>query len=1249
MAIAYERGMAAVELKRKHSKLRGAMMAVGCSEENILSLIDQLTVKGVGVACFNSPSSLTISGDEPAIDELQKMMEQKQIFNRKLKVNVAYHSHHMKLIAEDYRESLQTLNPKSTQIKFHSSLFGGLIDGSKLDASYWVDNLTHPVRFSEALSSMCGSPDGDKASINMIVEIGPHSALAGPVKQTLMVHGVNTPKISYSSALVRGRDAVETAMELASTLFVKGVALNLGAINLPKLGKKLTLLVDMPRYPWNHQTKYWHESRIMQKHKNRTAPRNDLLGTLANYSNDMEPTWRNVLRIDDLPWLRHHKIQSLTLFPMAAFVALAIEATSQRAALRNVQYDSFELRNFSVNTPLMITDEGIEITLQLRPHQGGILVSSHVWDEFRIHSWAVSKGWTEHCKGLIAVKGNECNEENSKALLRSTITEITSAATSLVDQKEMYDSLSDLGVSYGPSFQGINSCQASDSYSMANIVVADTAQDMPLEFQSSMIVHPTLLEQLIEMYWPILGAGRTSLDTVYLPSSIGRLTISRYISEHTKAPPDSLQAFCKATRAHLYPKSIQMSMFATAANETEKPLIMLDDLTISPILERDLTSKIEIKRELCYKLDWEPVLQPVDSSTSLGDTNGVSDCHLNKVNEHSNGVSDYSNGVSHHSNSFSNHLNGVSDSSNGISDHSDGVSDYLGKLSNGTLKGITNGISKKPHGGSDLPEGAVTIVHGDSKSQCLLASKLADALEQFTGERPDFGTLQHVKADGKLCVFLAELEQPLLSSLTPIQFTILQEMLTSIRGILWVVRGAYMDSSNPDAGMITGFSRSIRSETLLKFATLDLDSECTPCEEDTVAAILEVLKATFGPNVEVNCDLEFMERKGTFFTPRINNDEEMDEYVHKHTNASVLEPTLFTQDTRPLKMAIKTPGDFGTLYFVDQLMEEPLLDDEIEIEVKAVGVNSREVTVAMGHVEDSDFGSECSGVITKTGKDAVNFVTGNRVAGISVSQGVYAKYARIKTAFTLKISDDTSFEAAASIPIAYCTAYYGLSDLGRLLAEESIIIYGAATSVGQAAICLAQMMGAEVFATVGNIENKELLMKVYGLQDNHILSHSTSFGSAFRQEINRGCFDVVLNCLPMDDDELRDVWNCLGSFGRFVNISKHNDNASLGAVGFENNKSFMSVDFTSLVVERPKVIRQLFESISENLKHGKIEPISPITVFPISDVEKAFKLLHSGNVYGKLVILPRPGDEVKVSVLSFNFLNDTNCPLHHRH
>ncbi|KAJ8071429.1 hypothetical protein OCU04_001750 [Sclerotinia nivalis] len=1165
MAIAYYRGLATVGLREKFPDLRGSMMAVGCSKEEIEPLIDQLNAKTVRIACFNSPSSLTISGDEPAIDELQALMEQKQMFNRKLQVDVAYHSHHMSLVSKDYRRCLQSLAlPKTTDVKFHSSLLGHLVEGPRLEAQYWVNNLTQAVRFSEAVTDMCAPTDENKTGVNMLIELGPHSALAGPIKQILKTCGKDAMKIPYASALVRNKDAVETAIDLASTLFTKGATLELGAINITPPLNPPSLLIDMPRYPWNHATKYWHEPRLMQKHKGRTAQRHDLLGTLANYSNDLEPTWRNILRIDDVPWLRDHKIQSLTLFPMSAFIGIAIEAASQKAASGNIQYSNFELRDVLVSKPLVLTEDPVEITLQLRPRTQENSAFD-IWDEFKVHSWASNKGWTLHCQGIIATK---LDNHDLGSAIKSSMAKITEAATSAINKSELYESLSNIGVSYGPSFQGMNECHACENASMAQVMVPDTKQEMPKEHQEDMIIHPAFLEQVIEMYWPIIDAGQNPMDTVYLPSSVGQITISREITKLMNNPGASLQAFCEGTFSSGRPKPASVSMFAVNDHPSKDPLIIIRDLTISPIVETDLNSEIDVQRELCYKLDWEPILQ---TSTSAEEND---------------------------------------------------ASNETAEVPNALTNGITNGMEC-----NDYSSEEIVIVRGNSEEQKAVASKLADLFEHSTGRRPDTGNLSEIETTEKLCIFISELDKPFLSTLTCFEFLALQRALIGSRGILWVVTGAYVNSSDPTANMVTGLSRSIRSETMLKFATLDLDPERL-LGENITSAIVTVFKGVFGPQADANCELEFVERKGVFLTPRIINDTEMNEYVHKQTEASALELTPFGQEDRPLKMAISVPGAFETLHFIDASPEQLIEDDEIEVEVKAIGMNSIDLAAALGDTDHEGFGCECSGIVTKTGSHVTNFAQGDRIAGISITQGVYSSRVLMNASSAFKINHSISFEAGASMPVAFCSAYYGLNDIGRLLPDDTILIHGGSSALGQAAINLAQTMGAKLFVTVGSVQKRDLLKEMHGLSEKEIIvSHNTSFGPNTLQQSYKNNFDVVLNCISTDADTLQEISACLSNFGRFINLGKQKNHARLEGGA---NRSYSSVDLITLGIERPKILSNLLSRISSFLIQGTIKPISS-TIFQISDIETAFKTLQSGNFDGKLIIAPKPEDLVKAT------------------
>ena len=295
-------------------------------------------------------------------------------------------------------------------------------------------------------------------------------------------------------------------------------------------------------------------------------------------------------------------------------------------------------------------------------------------------------------------------------------------------------------------------------------------------------------------------------------------------------------------------------------------------------------------------------------------------------------------------------------------------------------------------------------------------------------------------------------------------------------------------------------------------------------------------------------------------------------------------------------------------------------------------MTSRDLAIAMGQVDTTEFGSECSGTVTKVGSKVTNLAMGDRVAGISIPHSTYSTYTRVKAAFTFKINNNMSFEDAVSLPIAFCTAQYALVDLARLESGEKVLVHGAASPAGEAAVSLASITGAELYATVGNQEEKDRLMSTYKISSDHIFSnHNSTFGPALRQATAEQGIDIVLNCIGTDSEASQVLWQCLANFGRFVAIGK---TSQFDATRVENNASFMSVDLLAIANERPRIMARLVSNISELLSNGKISPLGSVTVFPISDVETAFKVLSSGNVSGKLVVVPRDNDQVKVSLPS---------------
>lgn len=304
MSIAYHRGLVASDMKEKFPEVKGAMLAVGTDQQGVSSIIDDQIQSSshIVVACINSPNSITVSGDANAIADLQKALEEKKIFARKLQVDVAYHSHHMGLIAEDYRKAIGTIRPASgsKKVEFFSSLLGKKTSTLALSSTYWARNLKSPVLFSAALSALCMR----EGSVTHLIEIGPHSALKGPIRDILVNYPGSKTKICYVPTLLRNQDAKRTMIQLASDMFIGGCQLEMSAINFPQEAvPKPAVLSDLSPYSWNRENEFWHESRISQSHLKKKHAHNDILGSLTANSNDAELTWRNIIRLDDIPWV----------------------------------------------------------------------------------------------------------------------------------------------------------------------------------------------------------------------------------------------------------------------------------------------------------------------------------------------------------------------------------------------------------------------------------------------------------------------------------------------------------------------------------------------------------------------------------------------------------------------------------------------------------------------------------------------------------------------------------------------------------------------------------------------------------------------------------------------------------------------------------------------------------------------------------------------------------------------------------
>lgn len=530
LGVAYYRG----EIARKHLKLSsvsGGMLAVGIDFEGAKSYLADRFDGKVVIACINSPNSVTLSGDMDALEDVVACLEKDGIFARKLKVPMAYHSHHMVPMAEEYTGRLrEILLGIDTKVEGHpifaSPVTGGVITASELSAEHWVQNMTSPVRFQEAFESICFSSTGDGSkslSLDFIVEIGAHATLAGPIRQILQSRNASLP---YAACLRRQFDAVETMQDLACEILSHGYPVSLESVNFPHGSQHCTFVSNLPTYPWNHTKRYWVEPRVSKDQRFKRFPPHELLGTILNGTNSLMPTWRNILRLGEVEWLRDHQIDGTTVFPGAGYIASAIEAVRLLTDPTEETIRGYRMRDIDIMQALVIPDTvfGVETQFSLSPcsakefdHQG--------WYEFRLCSSVPSSDqWLEHCKGYVmAETGDAINvattrvpEPPAECVFFGQNSDVTH-----VEIEELFAGLRERGIYHGPIFQNLIDSRTVGERAITNFKISGIACE-----EHNYLLHPTTLDSVLQSSFSSLPNDMDK-ETMVLPRSIGSLSVPK--------------------------------------------------------------------------------------------------------------------------------------------------------------------------------------------------------------------------------------------------------------------------------------------------------------------------------------------------------------------------------------------------------------------------------------------------------------------------------------------------------------------------------------------------------------------------------------------------------------------------------------------------------------------------------------------------------------------------------------------------
>lgn len=304
---------------------------------------------------------------------------------------------------------------------------------------------------------------------------------------------------------------------------------------------------------------------------------------------------------------------------------------------------------------------------------------------------------------------------------------------------------------------------------------------------------------------------------------------------------------------------------------------------------------------------------------------------------------------------------------------------------------------------------------------------------------------------------------------------------------------------------------------------------------------------------------------------------------------------------------------------------------EVQIQISAVGLNFRDVLVALGLVPpvaegSRRFGLECAGTVVARGEGVEGLAVGDAV--VATAPGSFGAVVTAPASLVVRKPAHLSFEEAATIPIAFLTSYYALCHLGRLRRGERVLIHAAAGGVGQAAVQLARRAGAGIFATAGTPEKRAFLLEqgVHHVMD----SRSLDFAAEVHRITEGRGVDVVLNSLA--GDFIPKSLSTLAPGGRFLEIGKVDvlQNSQLGLRQLGDNIALFVIDLGRLLQTRPAEAGGIFGEVMELFRDRTLEPL-PHSVVPISQVADAFRHMAQARHIGKVVVSL---DEDAVEVVS---------------
>ncbi len=444
----------------------------------------------LSVAVSNGPRSTVLSGEPGALEKVLENLEKRGIFCRRVKVDVASHSPQVDALLPDLLEALSDLRPMSGTLRMQSTVREQVLQGSELNATYWVDNLRQPVRFSQATQDLI------RRGHHIFIEMSPHPILLPAIEENIKWLDIEGVAIASTR---RGTNERHTILESLGALHTRGCAIDWRTF-FPGQAR----IASLPPYPWQRE-RFWVEPPKQNKRVAHTEGGHPLLGNgFVPASHPKLHVWEQWISVEAFPYLTDHRVQGEVIFPGTGYVEMALAAANLVYGNSGVRLEHLAIEQLMA----FAQDEVRLVQVSLQEEVGGrgtVNISSKRQN---------ASEWIRHASGLILVA-----PVSSTPAPATSRKDLELVCPTVVDGRKHYARTDAAGLGYGPAFQGVAEIHIGTNEILAEVRVPDEVRQGIDDYH----VHPALLDACFQStLWVVPSRGE---NETFVPVYVGALRL----------------------------------------------------------------------------------------------------------------------------------------------------------------------------------------------------------------------------------------------------------------------------------------------------------------------------------------------------------------------------------------------------------------------------------------------------------------------------------------------------------------------------------------------------------------------------------------------------------------------------------------------------------------------------------------------------------------------------------------------------